>query len=215
MKKTDSKILTIAMSKGYLLTEAVKLFAQIGYEFNEDLNVSRKLFTTDKSNRIQLLQVRPWDVPAYIEQGAADLGIVGKDVLLEKEDDVVDLLDLKFGYCSLIIASLDKITPNQFNHNITVATKYTNSTKKYFQKLGVKAKIIKLYGAVELGPLTGLSDVICDLMATGKTLEENGLHVLDTVFASSAHLIANPVGLRFHYNEVVNLVNQLKVLLGK
>lgn len=209
-----SGYITIACSKGYLLEESIKIFNKIGITFSEDLTKSRKLYTFDDSGSIRILQIRPWDVPVYVEQGAADLGIMGKDVIWEKEEDVVSLLDLNFGACDLVIAGLNKIEVDKLPHYLRIATKYPNSTQKYFQKLGLKVKIIKMYGAIELGPMTGLCDLVCDLTATGKTLKENKLHIIDTVFKSTACLVANPVSMRFEYNRICDLAQKIKNVLS-
>jgi len=201
--------LTIAVPKGYLLKETIEKFKKINILFPSDFEDSRRLFTYDTTKTFKLLTVRPWDVPAYVEQGAADLGIVGKDVLLEQEPHVYILKDLHFGGCKLVIAVLENQSIETLNHNCKVATKYPNSATKYFQKIGKKAKIIKLYGAIELSPLTGLSDVICDLTATGKTLKEHKLIELDTVFESTAHLIANPIGMKVHYEIIKDISSRI------
>tara|TARA_B100000427_G_scaffold44750_1_gene33007 strand:- start:2674 stop:3291 length:618 start_codon:yes stop_codon:yes gene_type:complete len=201
--------LTIAVPKGYLLKETIKRFEAIGIHFPSDFEESRRLFTYDTSETYKLLTVRPWDVPAYVEQGAADLGIVGKDVLLEQEPDVYTLKDLKFGGCKLVIAGLKTQSIQTLKHHCKVVTKYPHSTTKYFEKIGKKVKIIKLYGAIELGPLTGLSDIICDLTATGKTLKEHQLIELDTVFESTAQLIANPIGMKVHYKQISDINSKI------
>ncbi|NQY73319.1 MAG: ATP phosphoribosyltransferase [Candidatus Margulisbacteria bacterium] len=197
-----TQMLTIAVSKGYMLEKTILLFNDIGLSFDVDLQTSRKLFSTDHINRVRLLQVRPWDVPVYVQGGAADLGIVGKDVLLEKDPPIAELLDLKFGRCDLVLAGMEQIEPNQLAQNLTVATKYPRSTVNYFQDRGLKIELINLYGAIELAPMTGLADVICDLTATGKTLKENNLKIIDTIFRSSARLVANPVSLKVHYDRI-------------
>jgi len=204
-----SDLITIAVPKGYLLKETVKSFEKVGVHFPDDFEQSRRLFTYDTSKRYKLLIVRPWDVPAYVEQGAADMGVVGKDVLEEQEPDVFILKDLEFGGCSLVIAGTEGQRIDSLGHHCKVATKYPNCTEKYFRKLGKKVKIIKLYGAIELSPLTGLSDVISDLTATGKTLKEHDLHILDTVFYSTAQLIANPVSLKVHYESITSISAEL------
>lgn len=202
-------MLTIAAAKGYLLNETIKLLAKEGFTFEEDVKTTRKLFIDDTSGEIRLLLIRPWDVPVYVAQGAADLGVVGKDILLEQDPKVATLMDLKFGKCSLVIAGPEPLKPEDLTHNITVASKFTSSATRYFRQKGIKANIVKLYGAIELAPITGLSDVICDLTATGTTLKENNLHIIDTVFSSTAHLIANPVGLKVHTDAIRSLVNRL------
>jgi len=198
--------ITIAVAKGYLLEESLKLLSKFGYDFDlKAIKNSRKLFYFDNSKSIRLLNVRPWDVPIYVEEGAADFGIVGKDVLLEKDDDVIELLDLKFGSCKLVIAGV-KNKKQEYYQNISIASKYPNSCYKYFQKFGINAHVIKMYGAIELAPLTGISDLICDLAASGKTLEENNLEVIDTVFESSARLVANRISLKFNHTFIKSLI---------
>lgn len=210
--------LTIAVAKGYLMEESLHLFNQVGYHFDRDqLNESRKLFAFDKSKHIRLLFIRPWDVSAYVENGAADLGVVGKDVLLEKQEKVTELLDLQFGHCRLVIAgpTQQKKSKSPFHNHIRVATKYPVSCETYFKKLGIQAHILKMYGAVELAPLTGLADIICDLTASGQTLVENHLEMIDTVFHSTARLIANPVSLRLYYSQIVSFVESLRNCLNQ
>jgi ATP phosphoribosyltransferase len=210
---TQKQHLTIAISKGYLLNETFKILTQLGYVFNqEQIKDSRKLFAFDESQRIQLLFIRPWDVPVYVEHGAADLGVVGKDVLLEKDDQVLELLDLKFGGCSLILAGPSQNRSLKLHQHIRVATKYPKCCTNYFQSKGIQAQILKMYGAIELAPLTGLSDIICDLTASGQTLKENHLKIMDTVFTSTARLIANNVSMRFHYTQIAELTAQIAKL---
>ncbi|NBV41681.1 ATP phosphoribosyltransferase [bacterium] len=202
--------ITIAVAKGYLMAEAVQRFAKIGITFEDDLAQSRKLFTTDITGQYRLLQIRPWDVPVYVAQGAADLGISGFDVLEEKDDEVIRLMDLGFGACRLILAGAADRTFDMLFHNIRVATKYPNATEKYFRQKGIKANIIKLYGAIELAPLTGLSDIISDLTATGKTLAENNLSIMETIYSSTAQLITNQASFRLKDTEIRSLVDRLK-----
>jgi ATP phosphoribosyltransferase len=207
------KPLTLAIAKGYLLSEALRLLEKLGVRFEDDLTTSRKLFTWDTEHRLRILQVRPWDVPVYVEQGAADIGIVGLDVLNEQQPKVLNLLDLKFGVCHLVLAGPKPSSEQVLTHNLKVATKYPNATSQYFLKKGLNVELLKLYGAIELGPLTGLSDLICDLTATGTTLKENHLHIVDTLFSSSAYLIANPVSFKAEYEAIINYVERLKEVL--
>jgi ATP phosphoribosyltransferase len=199
-------MIRIAVAKGYLFKETVKIFNQLGIEVDLT-DADRKLFLFDKSKKFQFLLVRPSDVPVYVEHGAAELGVVGKDILHEQSAPVVELLDLKFGFCRLAVAGLKNA---KLKNNIRVATKFVNSAKEFFIQKGLKAEIIKLYGSVELGPIVGLSDVIVDLVATGKTLKENGLEVMETILESTARLIANPVLLQAKYNELMPLVTKIK-----
>lgn len=194
--------LTIAVAKGYLWDEAKKVFSSLGIEFDTDLDQSRQLYTDDSSGKYRVLLVRPWDVPTYVEEGGADLGIVGKDVLLELNPNVTELSDLKFGACSLVLAGPEKIEPNKIRQNQKVATKFWNSTIRYFHKKGLNINPIKLYGAIELAPFTGLSDLICDLSVTGNTLKAHDLHIIDTIYSSTARLIANSASFSSKYDEI-------------
>ncbi len=205
--------LKIAVAKGYLLSETFSLLKKGGFDFDEPNMDSRKLFSTDKKGEIKLLHVRPWDVPVYVQEGAADLGIVGQDVLQENPSHTILLKDLKFGACRLVLAGPQKNTP-PITHHIRIATKYPNCTQAYFQERGLKVHLIKLYGAIELAPLTGLSDLICDLSATGKTLQEHHLHILDTLIESSARLIANPISFKVDYHHILDWCQRLETLLG-
>ena len=200
-----SNMITIACAKGYLWDTALEYLSGQGIEFDNDLSESRQLSTIDRSGRIQLMKVRPWDVPVYVEEGAADLGIVGKDVLFEQQPDVMELLDLNFGACRLVIAGPEELKVSYLSHNIRVATKYEYSTLKYFQKKSIRCIPIKLYGAMELAPLTGVADIICDLSASGQTLVENGLVEYDEVFYSTARLVANKVSMMTKYDDILTL----------
>jgi len=205
-----SECLTIALSKGMMMSHAMKALKHAGCDIDPEEDWARKLYMYNSDKTIRLLQVRPWDVPAYVEQGAADLGIAGRDVLIEKGEDVVSLLDLKFGACRLVIAGPEGAGERPYRHDMTVATKYPNSAERFFLDRGLNVKLIKLYGAVELAPTTGLSELICDLSATGQSLKDNRLCEIDTVFHSSAYLIANRVSLTFQYKRIVVLVDALR-----
>ena len=193
------------------MTETLKQFEKIGIHFNENLETSRKLFASDTSKQFKILKIRPWDVPEYVQEGAADIGIVGQDVLREKNNPVLKLLDLGFGQCSLVLAGTAQQKKRGLSHNMSVATKYPNATQAYFRQKDIKVKLIKLYGAIELAPLTGLSDIICDLTATGRTLKEHHLQIMDTVFTSTAVLIANPTSYKVHFEAIQKMVNLLRI----
>jgi ATP phosphoribosyltransferase len=199
-------MIRVAVAKGYLFKETVKIFNELGIKVDLT-DADRKLFIFDQSKKFQFLLVRPSDVPVYVEHGAAELGVVGKDILHEQSSPVVELLDLKFGYCRLAVAGLKNA---KLKNNIRVATKFVNSAKEFFIQKGLKAEIIKLYGSVELGPIVGLSDVIVDLVATGKTLKENGLEIMETILESTARLIANPILLQANYDELMPLVKKIQ-----
>lgn len=202
-------MITIAAAKGYLLGEAIKLFKTCNIIFEDDVATTRKLSIKDTTGTVELLIIRPWDVPVYVAEGAADLGIVGKDILVEQHPNVLTLSDLKFGRCSLVLAGPTTFQHSDMTHNIRVATKFPNTTRRYFDQLGIKATILKLYGAIELAPLTGLSDIICDLTATGTTLKENNLHIIETVLDSTAHLIGNKVSLKVNDTTIRDFVTLL------
>ena len=200
-------MINIAIAKGYLWDQAYDYLLRLGLSFPYNIADTRKLSVVDSTQCVTLFCVRSWDVPTYVEQGAADLGIVGKDVLYEQQPNIMELLDLKFGGCQLVLAG-----PNPqetLSHGMRVATKYTHSTLTYFRKLGLTVKPIALYGAIELAPNTGLADIICDLTATGSTLRDNGHHILDTVFDSTARLIANVASMHNEYSEIMDIAARL------
>jgi ATP phosphoribosyltransferase len=208
-------LIKIAIPKGYLLNSTIELLKKAGYDtscFEED---SRKLFLNSKIDNIKYIITRPMDVPVYVESGACDLGFVGKDVLLEIESNVFELLDLGIGKCRIIIATkndcIEKVKEHYEHFGlIKVATKYTNITKKYFEKKGMQVEIIKLYGSVELAPILGIADEILDITATGKTIKENNLVEMETVGESTTRLIANEVSFRVKNELIENFINKLK-----
>ena len=202
-----TKPLTIACAKGYLWKKALAYLTNMGISFDNDLSESRQLSTIDTTGRVQLMKVRPWDVPVYLQEGAADIGVVGKDVLMEQLPDLIELLDLKFGDCRLVIAGPEALKEKYLFHNIRVATKYDQSTITYFQKKSIRCVPIKLYGAMELAPMTGVADIICDLTATGQTLKENGLVEYDEVFFSTARLVANRASMLTRHADIDYIYN--------
>ena len=205
-------MLTIALAKGYLLDPTIKALARIGIVIEpKELN-SRKLKIQDKSGQYSFLLLRPADVPVYVEYGAAALGITGKDVLVEGGLKITQLLDLGYGRCQLALAGLkkSKFKKNKLPADLRVATKFVNSTAEYFRNRGLEVEIIKLYGSVELGPAGGLSDLIVDLTASGNTLKENGLEIIDTIYASTACLIANSIQVKTKYNDIIKLAAELR-----
>jgi len=208
-------MLTIALSKGYLMDESLKVFQKIGVKVPAKEDISRKLEFNDLSGNFRFLVLRPIDVPVYVEYGAADLGIAGKDVLIEGEHQVAELIDMKIGYCRLVVAGLKKAgyTPEKICSGLRVATKFVNSTAAYCKKKGIDVEIIKLYGSVELAPIDGLSDLIIDLVATGKTLKENGLEVIEPIYETTARLIANSVKIKSKYKELMDVATRIKSVI--
>ena len=168
----------IALPKGRLLPEIKKLFSKIGIDFDEN---SRKLIIESSEENIKIAILRTWDIPKFVNYGAADLGVVGKDILFEMdlENNYYEILDLKIGICRMSLASLDSKLPK--NKKIKVATKYPSFAKDFFSKLSKDIDIVILKGAIEIAPILGLSDCIVDLVQTGKTLKENGLKELDLI----------------------------------
>jgi ATP phosphoribosyltransferase len=199
-------MLTIALPKGRIAEETMALMAQI---FNSEFKFeSRKLIL--ETPEFRFLNVRNQDVPTYVEHGAADIGVVGLDVITEKELDIVDLLDLEIGKCRVCIGIKDNDKLDWSKPDIKVATKMVNITKNYFASKAVGVEVIKLYGSIELAPLVGLADAIVDIVETGTTMKENGLKVAEDIMTSSAHLIANKDSFFEKKKEILELYNLLK-----
>lgn len=208
-------MITIALSKGRLEKEALKLFAKIGINCSEYKDDSRKLIFLADNGKCRFIIVKPSDVPTYVEYGVADAGIVGKDTLLEEGKELYELLDLKFGKCKLAVAgSEDKKKKPITNTSTKVATKYPNIAKDFFAKKGELVEIIKLNGSVELGPIIGLSDVIVDIVESGRTLKENGLMVLEYICPVTARLVVNQVSLKTKREAFKFLLENLKRTLN-
>ena len=203
--------INIALPKGRLLKKVYDLFKKIGYENEELLEDNRKLVFEDKG--VRYLIVKPSDVGIYVEKGVADIGIVGKDILLENSHDVYELLDLKFGKCKLCMASV-KDYKEDIERRLRVATKYVNMSKKYFDSINRDVEIIKLNGSIELAPILNLSDVIIDIVETGSTLKENNLIVIkDIVDYISSRLIVNKVSFKFKNNLITEIVGNIEEVL--
>lgn len=209
-------MITIALPKGSLFTESLDLLEKIGIHVNKD-GFGRKLTHYDRDGIYKFISVRATDVPVYVEHGAADLGIVGKDVLNESQCSIAELADLKFGYCRMVIAALKEhqIKEKGLRPNIRVATKFVHCAEKYFREIDLKVELIKLYGSIELAPIVGLSDVIVDLVATGATLQDNGLEVVTTIFDTTARFIANKVSFKTHYDHIVTMTAALNQVLAQ
>jgi ATP phosphoribosyltransferase len=201
--------LTIALPKGFLFEESVRRLGLAGIDVAPD--AGRKLESVDESGT-RVLFVRPADVPAYVEFGAADCGIVGADVLWETDPNVYQLADLGFGACRLVVAARrdDRYHEGaQLPTFLRVATKFERSAEAYFAERDLPVQIVKLHGAVELAPIVGLADLIVDLVATGNTLRENDLVVVDEIAASTARFVVNPVRFRVKYDAIVALLGRL------
>jgi len=205
--------LTIAVPRGALFTDTLDLLDTLGVSTGELRANERRLFFED----VGVITMRPSDVPAYVEHGAADVGITGKDVLAEQsERDVYELLDLGYGRCRMVVAATagtDALAESLRRlGRVRIATKYPRIAARWFADTGRQAEIVEVKGSVELAPLTGLTDGIVDLTATGRTLVENNLEEVESIFESSARLIANPVSHRLKASEIDALLERLKAV---
>ncbi len=200
--------LTIALSKGRILQDALPLLARVGIKPAEDPSRSRKLVLATNQPDLRLLVIRAQDVPTYVEYGAADLGIAGKDVMMEyRGEGLYEPLDLNIACCRLVVAGRPG-TPLG-NQRLRVATKYVYTTRQYFAAQGIQAEVIKLYGSMELAPLMGLADVIVDLVDTGKTLRANGLVALAHVADISSQLVVNKAAMKMKHARIKKLIAAL------
>jgi ATP phosphoribosyltransferase len=214
-------MLVIALCKGRFLEPSLELLSRAGIKFSEDLSSSRKLIFDSDDKRHRAFLVKPMDVPTYVEYGAADIGIAGRDVLMETSADVLQPLDLKFGYCRIALAG-PKITTfsergkreSQGEGSIRVATKYPRITLNYYNERGTPVEIIPLSGSIELAPLIGLADRIVDVVETGRTLKENGLDVLDVIAESTSRLLINRAGYQTKREEVRGLIQMLEKVVA-
>jgi ATP phosphoribosyltransferase len=201
--------LTIAVPKGSLFHDAAKRLRAAGIDVPDD--VGRRL-TVETPDGTTLLLVRPADVPAYVEFGAADCGIVGKDVLWETDRNVAELADLGFGYCRLVVAGrrIDRYHEGApLPTFLRVATKFNHSAEAFFAERDLPVELIQLHGSVELAPLAGLADLIVDLVATGTTLREHDLVVVEEIAESTARFVVNPVRFRAKYDALIGLLDRL------
>ncbi len=206
-------MINIALPKGRLVNKVYTLFEKIGYENKELLEDNRKLVFENKNKNVRYLIVKPSDVGIYVEKGVADIGIVGKDILLENNHDVYELLDLKFGKCRVCMASVNGYKED-IERRLRVATKYVNISKNYFNSINRDVEIIKLNGSIELAPILNLSDVIVDIVETGSTLRENNLTVIKEIIDYiSARLIVNKVSYKFKNDLIKTIVKNIEEVL--
>jgi ATP phosphoribosyltransferase len=201
--------LTIAIAKGRLQAATLERLGRVGIRADEEALASRRLSVIDRAGRYRLIFVKPVDVPVYVEHGIADCGVVGRDVLLESQADLLQPLDLQVGRCQIVIAShKPELLSNGFGI-LRVATKYPRITAEYFGSRGIPVEIIELAGSVELAPVLDLSDCIVDLVETGKTLAENGLRVLEVIIESTAQLVVNRASFQLKAEAVRQLIKVL------
>ncbi|MDY6017420.1 MAG: ATP phosphoribosyltransferase [Oscillospiraceae bacterium] len=207
-------MLNIALPKGRLGDKVYELFASIGYDCSEIYSDNRKLVFENKENGVRYLLVKPSDVAIYIAHGAADIGVVGKDILEEDSFDIYELLDLGLGKCNMCVAAPNDYVED-FDRPLRVATKFVNIAKNYYISLNREIEIIKLNGSIEIAPILGLSDVIVDIVESGKTLKENNLRVYEKIMPISARLIANKSSYKFKSADIDRLMEKLKKELAK
>lgn len=204
--------LTLALAKGRTANDSIQLLKKANIIFPDFDDKSRKLVFYSKDRSIKMIYVKAVDVTTYVEQGAADIGIVGRDNILEANADLYELLDLKFGVCKFVIASLKEISLVK-GKTIKVASKYPRVAENYFNKQGVAAETIKLNGSIELAPIIDMADCIMDIVETGSTIKENGLTIVDEVEAISTRLVVNKASFATKTTEVQSFIEQLKAVL--
>lgn len=208
-------MITVALAKGRLANESAELFEKCGVDASVVFEDTRKLVLTSKDGEYSFFLVKPSDVPTYVEYGIADIGIVGKDTLLEHEKDLYEMLDLRFEKCKLCIAGYPERKSLTTHPHLRIATKYEHTAKKLFASRGEEIEIIKLNGSIELAPVTGLADVIFDIVQTGSTLKANGLVVLEEIFDISARLVVNKVSLKTKASVILPLIEKMKKIIDE
>ena len=205
--------LTIALTKGRILKETLPLLAAVGIEPLDDVDRSRKLVFATTHDDVRLVIIRGTDVPTYVRHGAADMGVVGKDILLEHgAEGLYEPLDLGIARCRLMTAG--RVGWRSDGGRIRVATKFVNIARRHFARRGVHADVIKLYGAMELAPLMDLADLIVDIVDTGNTLRANGMEPLEEIAAISARLVVNKAAMRSRHADIQRLVDQLATVVA-
>ena len=204
---------TFALAKGRLASKTLEILEKLNIRPSSFTDDSRKLVFNSDDDKYTFFLAKPSDVPTYVDFGAADIGIVGLDTILEEGRDLYECLDLNIGKCKMCVAAYpEKKEIIMGNDWIKVATKYPNIARKYFESKNKKAEIIKLNGSVELGPLVGLSDCIVDIVESGRTLKENGLEVIDEICDLSARVIVNKVSIKTKYEEISKILKGMEDL---
>lgn len=206
-------LIAVALPTGRLFPDAVTLFVHLGATAVEALMDSRRLTAEDPARGLRFLALKAVDIPTYVEHGAADMGIVGKDLLLEQGRDVYEPLDLGFGACRLVVAkpaSSRSHDDSRVSSCLRVATKYPRLTERHFSQRGIQVEIVHLSGSIELAPIMGLAERIVDLVATGRTLRENGLVEVEEILKASARLIVNRASLKTRYRAIQEVIETLR-----
>jgi ATP phosphoribosyltransferase len=207
-------MLNIALPKGRLGDQVYELLASIGYDCKSIYDENRKLVFENPEKGVRYLLVKPSDVAIYVEHHAADVGIVGKDILLESNPDVYELLDLKLGKCRMCVAAKNEYIEEP-DKTLRVATKYVNVAKKHYQELNRDIEIIKLNGSIELAPILGLSDVIVDIVESGNTIRENNLKIVEEFKNISARFIANKTSFKFQNDIIGDMIEKLEKVVAE
>ncbi len=213
MQNEQQRYLTFALGKGRLVNQTMELLAKCGIECEEVLDKkTRKLIFTNEELKLRFFLAKGPDVPTYVEYGAADIGIVGRDTIMEENRGIYEVLDLGFGKCRMCVCGPASARALLEHHEmIRVASKYPNIAREYFyHQKHQTVDIIKLNGSVELGPIVGLSDVIVDIVETGSTLKENGLEVLEEICPLSARVVVNPVSMQMETQRIRDLIGAMK-----
>ncbi|MBP2649875.1 MAG: hisG [Firmicutes bacterium] len=215
MTSNDMEYLTIALPKGKLFAPAAKMLAEVGYTAEGLSEDSRKLVIANDELKVRFIIVKTADLPTYVEYGAADIGIIGKDVLLEEDKDVYELLDLKFGLCRMMLAVPEALAQDRLADyaHMRVATKYPKIAERFFRDAGIQVEIIKLNGSIELAPIVGLAEMIVDLVETGRTLKENKLIEVARIHPATARMVANRVSFKMKFDRINKLKEDLKRLV--
>lgn len=206
--------ISIALTKGRLEKETVKILDKANFDPSELKDKGRKLVFSDGKEDIKYFLVKAADSITYVEHGVADLGVVGKDTILESDNNCYEVLDLGFGKCGFIVASLPENDIFKKVGHIKIGTKYPKVAKEYFKNKGMDVEVIKIEGSVELAPILGLCDGIVDIMETGTTLKENGLVVLDRICEISARLIVNKASFKMKQNEIWEFIDKIKKVIN-
>jgi ATP phosphoribosyltransferase len=215
MTSNDMEYLTIALPKGKLFQPSADILAKIGYTAEGLSEKSRKLVIVNEEKKIKFIITKTADLPTYVEYGAADIGIIGKDILLEEGKDVYELLDLKYGLCRLMVAVPQALLQEKLSDyaHMRVATKFPHVAERFFNSKGIQMEFIKLNGSIELGPMVGLAEIIVDIVETGRTLKENNLIEIAQITNATARFIANRVSFKMKFDRINQMVEDLRVIV--
>lgn len=209
--------LTIALPKGKLFAPSARLLEQVGYNTEGFSDESRALVLEDRQNETRFIICRPTDIPTYVEHGAADLGIVGKDSIIEAAKNLYELVDLEFGFCRFVVAAprevLNENKKYDWKPGVRIATKFPAIAREYLQRKGLQAELIKLHGNIELAPRVRLAELIVDLVSTGQTLKDNNLVALEEIGQATARLVVNRASYRLKSDEINKLVMKIRSIL--